>query len=123
MRVNELVIPAGTAQDGRHGGERLSGIIFVLRRLVNYVVLCLAVVFLTYLLASLSFDPIALLLHHDPPPSAAFIQDKVRQLHLDESIPRRFASWFRGPDATQYEPLRGRRWTACGSSTPAVVHS
>ncbi len=48
-------------------------ITFLLRRLANYVVLCFVVVFLTYLLASLTFDPIALLVHHQPPPPQAVI--------------------------------------------------
>jgi peptide/nickel transport system permease protein len=71
-------------------------ITFLLRRLANYVVLCFVVVFLTYLLASLTFDPIALLVHHQPPPPQAVISDKIRQLHLDQPIPQRFVEWFGG---------------------------
>jgi peptide/nickel transport system permease protein len=71
-------------------------ITFLLRRLANYVVLCFVVVFLTYLLASLTFDPIALLVHHQPPPPRAVINDKIRQLHLDQPIPQRFVEWFGG---------------------------
>ena len=71
-------------------------ITFLLRRLANYVVLCFVVVFLTYLLASLTFDPIALIVHHQPPPPQAVINDKIRQLHLDQPIPTRFGEWFGG---------------------------
>ncbi len=71
-------------------------ITFLLRRLANYVVLCFVVVFLTYLLASLTFDPIALLVHHQPPPPQAVINDKIRQLHLNQPIPQRFVEWFGG---------------------------
>ena len=71
-------------------------ITFLLRRLANYVVLCFVVVFLTYLLASLTFDPIALLVHHQPPPPQTVINDKIRQLHLDQPIPTRFVEWFGG---------------------------
>jgi peptide/nickel transport system permease protein len=71
-------------------------IIFLLRRLANYVVLCLVVVFLTYLLAALSFDPIALVAHHDPPPAPSVLRDKIHQLHLDQPVLRRFAGWFGG---------------------------
>jgi peptide/nickel transport system permease protein len=71
-------------------------ITFLLRRLANYVVLCLVVVFLTYLLASLTFDPIALLVHHQPPPPQATIDDKIRALRLDQPIPTRFFEWFGG---------------------------
>jgi peptide/nickel transport system permease protein len=69
---------------------------FLLRRLANYVVLCLVVVFITYTLASLTFDPIALLQHHQPPPPQATINDKIHQLGLDKPIPTRFLDWFGG---------------------------
>ncbi|HJP76576.1 MAG TPA: ABC transporter permease [Pseudonocardiaceae bacterium] len=67
---------------------------FLLRRLVNYVVLCLLAVLFTYVLASLSFDPIALIKAHKPPPSASTIADKIHDLHLDQAIPVRFGNWF-----------------------------
>ena len=91
-------------------------ITFLARRLANYVVLCVVVVFLTYVLASLAFDPIALLLHRDPPPSATVIAAKVHQLHLDRSIPRRFAEWFGGAvhgdfgDDVYGNPINGEVW-------------
>jgi peptide/nickel transport system permease protein len=67
---------------------------FLLRRLVNYVVLCLLAVLFTYVLASLTFDPIALLKLHRPSPPASVIADKIHDLHLDQSIPVRFGNWF-----------------------------
>lgn len=67
---------------------------FLLRRLVNYVVLCFLAVLFTYVLASLTFDPISQLKAHKPPPPAATIADKVHQLHLDQPIPQRFLTWF-----------------------------
>ncbi len=69
---------------------------FLLRRLVNYVVLCFLAVFFTYWLSSLTFDPIALLESHRPPPPAATIADKIRDLHLDQPIVPRFLTWFGG---------------------------
>ncbi|HWC80914.1 MAG TPA: ABC transporter permease [Pseudonocardiaceae bacterium] len=69
---------------------------FLLRRAINYVVLCLIAVFLTFTLASLTFDPIGVLRHRQPPPPAATLADKIDQLHLDQPIPQRFLTWLAG---------------------------
>jgi peptide/nickel transport system permease protein len=69
---------------------------FLLRRLLGYVVLCLVVVFGTYLLSAATFDPISLLQHHQPPPPPATIQDKIHQLRLDVPVLPRFLGWFGG---------------------------
>ena len=67
---------------------------FLLRRLVNYVVLCFLAVLFTYVLASLTFDPIGMFKAHKPPPSAADVAARIHLLHLDQPIPQRFLSWF-----------------------------
>lgn len=91
-------------------------ILFLARRLANYLVLCVVAVFLTYVLASLAFDPIALFLHHDPPPGPTVIAAKIRQLHLDQPIPQRFAEWFGGAvhgdfgDDVYGNPINGEVW-------------
>lgn len=69
---------------------------FLLRRLVNYVVLALVATFLAFTLASVTFDPIGVLQQRNPPPPAASIEAKKRDLHLDQPIPQRFVTWMGG---------------------------
>ncbi|HEY8371214.1 MAG TPA: ABC transporter permease [Pseudonocardiaceae bacterium] len=69
---------------------------FLLRRLANYVVLCLAATFLAFSLASLTFNPLAKLNERNPPPPAAVIETKRQELNLDKPIPERFVNWFGG---------------------------
>jgi peptide/nickel transport system permease protein len=66
---------------------------FLLRRLLNYVVLCVVATFLAFTLSSVAFDPLSLLRQHNPPPPAATIEAKRIQLHLDQPIPLRFLTW------------------------------
>ncbi|HEU0086458.1 MAG TPA: ABC transporter permease [Pseudonocardiaceae bacterium] len=69
---------------------------FLLRRLINYVVLCLVATFLAFALASVTFDPLAKLQGQNPPPSAATVEAKRQELGLDEPVPQRFAGWLGG---------------------------
>ncbi|MCP2259657.1 peptide/nickel transport system permease protein [Streptoalloteichus tenebrarius] len=69
---------------------------FLLRRLANYVVLCLVATFLAFTLASLTFDPLAKLNERNPPPPASVIEAKRRDLRLDEPVPQRFVAWMSG---------------------------
>ncbi|MBV8931316.1 MAG: ABC transporter permease, partial [Kutzneria sp.] len=69
---------------------------FLLRRLLNYVVLCVVATFLAFTLSSVAFDPLSLLKQHNPPPPAATIEAKRLQLHLDQPIPQRFLTWGNG---------------------------
>jgi peptide/nickel transport system permease protein len=69
---------------------------FLLRRLVNYVVLALVATFLAFTLASVTFDPIGVLEQRKPPPPAATIEAKRKDLHLDQPIPQRFVTWMSG---------------------------
>ncbi|WP_053738858.1 ABC transporter permease [Nocardia sp. NRRL S-836] len=69
---------------------------FLLRRLVNYVVLALVATFLAFTLASATFDPIGVLQQRNPPPPAATIEAKKKDLHLDQPIPQRFVTWMSG---------------------------
>jgi peptide/nickel transport system permease protein len=69
---------------------------FLLRRLVNYVVLALVATFLAFTLASVTFDPIGVLEQRNPRPPAASIEAKKRELHLDQPIPQRFVTWMGG---------------------------
>jgi peptide/nickel transport system permease protein len=69
---------------------------YLARRLLNYVVLCLVATFLAFALASVTFDPLGLLRQRQPPPPAATIAAKGHELHLDQPIPQRFATWMGG---------------------------
>lgn len=69
---------------------------FLVRRLINYIVLCVVATFLSFTLSSISFDPLSLLRSHNPPPPAATIEAKRVELHLDQPIPLRFLTWGEG---------------------------
>ncbi|MBJ7290722.1 ABC transporter permease [Williamsia sp.] len=67
---------------------------YLVRRLLNYVVLLFIATFLTYMLASLTFDPLANLLGRNPPPSAAVIDAKRAALHLNDNPVLRYFKWL-----------------------------
>jgi peptide/nickel transport system permease protein len=67
---------------------------FLARRLVNYVALLLVATFMTFALASLTFNPLAPLSERNPPVPAAVIEAKRAELRLDEPIPQRFVLWM-----------------------------
>ncbi|MFC6011760.1 ABC transporter permease [Nocardia lasii] len=69
---------------------------FLLRRTLNYVVLLLLASFLTFSLASLTFNPLESLEQRNPRPPQSVIDAKAAQLHLDEPIPQRYLTWLGG---------------------------
>ena len=69
---------------------------FLLRRLVNYVALCLVATFAAFSLASLSFSPLDALKMRNPPAPQSTIDAKALELHLDQPIPERFFTWLGG---------------------------
>jgi len=69
---------------------------FLVRRLLNYVALCLAATFVAFALASLTFNPLARYAERQPPPPVETIAAKRLELNLDEPIPVRFAEWVGG---------------------------
>lgn len=69
---------------------------FLIRRLINYVILCLVATFLAFALASFTFDPLGRLQERNPPPPPATIAAKRAELHLDQPVPQRFATWLGG---------------------------
>jgi peptide/nickel transport system permease protein len=69
---------------------------FLVRRLLNYIVLCLVATFLAFSLAALTFDPVGRLMERNPPPPQSVIDAKRAELRLDEPIPTRFAAWMGG---------------------------
>ncbi|MDQ3600280.1 MAG: ABC transporter permease, partial [Actinomycetota bacterium] len=69
---------------------------FLLRRLANYVALCLVATFLAFSLASLTFNPLASFAERTPAPPAEVMAAKRLELQLDEPIPERFTGWMSG---------------------------
>lgn len=69
---------------------------FLVRRLLNYVVLCVVATFLAYALASVTFRPLSTLQQRQPPPPASTVAAKSAELHLDQPIPQRFLTWVGG---------------------------
>jgi glutathione transport system permease protein len=67
---------------------------FLVRRLLNYVALCLVATFLAFSLAALTFDPVGKLQERNPPPPQSTIDAKRAELRLDEPIPQRFVLWL-----------------------------
>lgn len=67
---------------------------FLARRFVNYVLLCFIAAFVTFSLASLTFNPLATFAERTPPPPAQVIEAKRLELRLDEPIPERFIGWM-----------------------------
>lgn len=69
---------------------------FLARRLSKYIVLLLLASFVAFTLASLTFEPLESLQQRNPRPPQAVIDAKAAELHLDEPIPQRYATWLAG---------------------------
>lgn len=69
---------------------------FLLRRALNYVVLLALASFLAFALASLTFHPLDSLEQRNPRPPQSVIDAKAAELHLDQPIPQRYATWIEG---------------------------
>lgn len=69
---------------------------FLLRRAFNYVVLLVLASFLTFSLASLTFRPLDSLEQRNPRPPQSVIDAKAAELHLNDPIPQRYATWVAG---------------------------
>jgi peptide/nickel transport system permease protein len=97
--------------------------LFLARRLLNYLVLCVLATFLAFTLASLSFHPLDRLKEHHPPPPASTIEAKRVELHLDKPIPSRFGIWAEGVvlhgdfgDTVVDHPVNEELWRRVGVS-------
>ena len=69
---------------------------FLLRRLLNYIVLLAIASFMIFALASVSFQPLDSLLQRNPRPPQAVIDAKAAELNLDKPIPLRYGHWVAG---------------------------
>lgn len=66
---------------------------FLARRLLNYAVLLALASFLTFCLTAWAFDPLESLESRNPRPPQAVIDAKAAELHLDEPVVERYATW------------------------------
>ena len=69
---------------------------FLLRRLLNYLLLLALASFLTFALTSLTFAPLDGLEQRSPRPPQAVIDAKAAELNLDKPIPVRYLDWAAG---------------------------
>ncbi|BBX45752.1 ABC transporter permease [Mycobacterium cookii] len=69
---------------------------FLLRRLLNYLVLLLLASFLAFCLASVTFHPLDSFIERHPQPPAEAIHAKAVELGLDKPVPVRYAQWAAG---------------------------
>ncbi len=69
-------------------------IAFLVKRLANYIALCLVAVFAAFTLAALTFKPLAQLEGRQPRPPQEVIDALARDLRLDLPIPQRFLLWL-----------------------------
>ncbi len=96
--------------------------LFLVRRLGNYLALCLVATFLAYLLASLTFDPMARLAERQPPPPPSAIEAQRVNLNLHKPIPERFIDWAAGIPAGDFgrtitgEAIGEEMWRRAGTS-------
>ena len=100
---------------------------FLLRRLLNYIVLLAVASFLTFSLASLTFRPLDSLLQRNPRPSQVVIDAKAHELDLDKPIPERYAQWVAGAVHGDFgttiggQPVSDELWRRIGVSLRLVV--
>jgi peptide/nickel transport system permease protein len=69
---------------------------FLLRRLLNYIVLLAVASFLAFWLASVAFRPLDSFIERHPRPPAEAVHAKAVELGLDKPIPIRYADWAAG---------------------------
>jgi glutathione transport system permease protein len=69
---------------------------FLLRRLLNYLVLLALASFLAFCLASVTFHPLDSFIERHPQPPAEAIHAKAVELGLDKPVPIRYVEWAAG---------------------------
>jgi peptide/nickel transport system permease protein len=100
---------------------------FLLRRLLNYLVLLVLASFLTFCLASAAFHPLDSFIERHPQPPAEAIHAKAVELGLDKPVPIRYAEWaagvVRGDFGTTVtgHPVSQELWSRVGVSVRLVV--
>jgi peptide/nickel transport system permease protein len=100
---------------------------FLVRRLLNYIVLLALASFLTFSLTSLTFTPLNSLLQRNPRPPQAVIDAKAAELDLDKPVPLRYAHWVSGAVRGDFgttvngQPVSGELWRRIGVSLRLLV--
>ena len=100
---------------------------FLLRRLLNYIVLLALASFLTFTLTSLTFTPLDSLQQRNPRPPQAVIDAKAAELDLDKPIPLRYAHWVSGAVRGDFgttvnsQPVSAELWRRTGVSLRLLV--
>ena len=100
---------------------------FLLRRLLNYVVLLVLASFMAFCLASVTFHPLDSFIERHPQPPAEAIHAKAVELGLDKSVPIRYAEWaagvVRGDFGTTVtgHPVSQELWPRIGVSVRLVL--
>ncbi len=100
---------------------------FLLRRLLNYLVLLVLASFMAFCLASLTFHPLDSFIERHPQPPAEAIHAKAVELGLDKPIPIRYAEWAAGVVQGDFgttvtgHPVSQELWSRVGVSLRLVV--
>jgi peptide/nickel transport system permease protein len=100
---------------------------FLLRRLLNYLVLLVLASFLAFCLASVTFHPLDSFIERHPQPPAEAIHAKAVELGLDKPVPIRYAEWaagvVRGDFGTTVtgHPVAQELWSRVGVSFRLVL--
>ncbi|HME78645.1 MAG TPA: ABC transporter permease [Mycobacterium sp.] len=100
---------------------------FLLRRLLNYLVLLVLASFMAFCLASLTFHPLDSFIERHPQPPAEAIHAKAVELGLDKPIPIRYAEWAGGVVQGDFgttvtgHPVSQELWSRVGVSLRLVL--
>jgi peptide/nickel transport system permease protein len=100
---------------------------FLVRRLLNYVVLLVLASFMAFCLASVTFHPLDSFIERHPQPPAEAIHAKAVELGLDKPVPIRYAEWaagvVRGDFGTTVtgHPVSQELWPRIGVSVRLVL--
>ncbi|OBF86395.1 peptide ABC transporter permease [Mycobacterium sp. 852002-51163_SCH5372311] len=100
---------------------------FLVRRLLNYIVLLILASFLAFCLASVMFHPLETYIQRHPTPSMEAIHAKKVELGLDKPIPLRYGKWASGVVRGDFgktvtsHPVSDELWHRIGVSLRLVV--
>jgi glutathione transport system permease protein len=100
---------------------------FLLRRLLNYLVLLVLASFLAFCLASVTFHPLDSFIERHPQPPAEAIHAKAVELGLDKPVPIRYAGWAAGVVRGDFgatvtgHPVSQELWPRVGISVRLVL--